>query len=78
MKKYKVYVPLSIDGETQMKMLRVNANSMTEAYLAGLAWVKKSIELLEYPNDEIKPYGNMSAGYKPDLMIIDDMEKDNE
>lgn len=66
MKEYKVYIPLSIDGETQMKMLKVNANNMTEAYLTGLAWVKGTIELLEYPNDEIKPYEYMSAGYKPD------------
>jgi hypothetical protein len=65
MKEYKIFIPISIDGEKSVKELSVIANSVTEAHLAGVAWVKESIKLIEYPSkDEMKSHSYMSAGYK--------------
>ncbi|MDC7250324.1 MAG: hypothetical protein PQJ49_10445 [Sphaerochaetaceae bacterium] len=52
MKDYRVYIPIEIDGLNATKVLTVKASNMTEAYLAGKAWIERSIALLEYPNEE--------------------------
>lgn len=51
-KDYKIRVPLNIDGKQQMKTLIVQGRNTTEAYLAGVAWLKMHIEELEYPSEE--------------------------
>ena len=50
MKAYTVMIPIAIDGkERYIKELKVKANSVYEAHLAGVAMIEKMLEDFTYP-----------------------------
>lgn len=51
-KEYKIFIPVRVDGKQGVKELKIKAKSVTEAHLAGVAFLNATLENIKYPNDE--------------------------